>query len=482
MVLARCLAMLGDTAEAMRLSMAAVELSPTMSNMRWLGWLQAATGNHAQARTLLERVIALEDTQLPGVLDLASEEHRSAYAAAGWKTVSQYLSLASDDAEPTDSSGTRRAWELVIRRRGLNGEYLRFEREAALRGDQPELARNLRELAGVRADLARAITRNDASETDRLRQRRGELERLLASRLPVDSRRVWLGSVNAEKIVGALPTETTLIEFVRIAVTDFANLALGALVPASQSDPLHTKPRQRYLAFVADVDDNVAVRLVNLGPAEPIEKEIAALHAYLTSPAHGVSSSKNASDPGDALRKLLLDPLRDFLRPGRPLLIVTDGDISEIPLQVLPTGGGRRLIDDHLVSYVSSSREIVRWSATASRRPVSPPLILADPDYDLGGPSDITSPDSLHKLPGTLLEAQEIGRLLATEPLTGAAAAKIALEEARSPRIVHLATHGLFLPMQAPRRPGNYYETLHLLEVPGEGTFVTQADRVNLPR
>ncbi len=476
--LGHCLAVLGDTAEAIRLSQAAVELSPTMpGTMRWLGRLQAATGNRAQALATMDHVIAFEDARLPGVLDLASEEHRNAYAAALWQTVSEYLSLAGDDAAAAGSSVTRRAWELVIHRRGLNGEYLRFEREAALRGDRPELARYLRELADVRADLARAVTRSDTSEADRLRQRRSELERLLAGRLPVDSRGTWLGSIDAEKVVAALPAETTLIEFVRIAATDFANLALGTRAAVRQDDPLHTKPQQRYLAFVAGAGVSAAVRLVDLGPAEPIEQEIAALRAQLVSPVLGARSAGKASDRGDALRQLLIDPLRDFLRPGHRLLIVADGDIGQIPLQILPAGGGRRLIDDHLISYVSSSREIVRWSGRASRQPASPALILADPDYDRGGPADATSPGGLPRLPATLLEAQEIGRLLATEPLTGAAAAKIALEEARSPLVVHLATHGIFLPTQVPRGP----RTAYMVQVPGEGTFLVQADRGGHP-
>ena len=158
--LARCLAHTGETAEATRLSLAAAELSPTMTGIvRWLAWLQAATGDRAAALATLERVIALEDAQLPGVLDLASEEHRNAYAAALWQTVSQYLSLARDDP-----SRTRQAWELVMRRRALDGEYLRFERETALRGDRPDLARYLHELAEVRAGLARAITRDETSK------------------------------------------------------------------------------------------------------------------------------------------------------------------------------------------------------------------------------------------------------------------------------------------------------------------------------
>ena len=285
-------------------------------------------------------------------------------------------------------------------------------------------------------------------------------------------------------MVAALPAQTTLIEFVCIDAVDFANLALGTRVEASKDDPLHMKPRQRYLAFAVDsaavdsatvdsatdASDRAIPRLIDLGRSEPIEEETAVLRAHLTSPAW------STGDPGEELGRLLIDPLRDVLRPGQRLVIIPDGDIGQIPLQVLPSGTGRGLIDDHLISYISSSREITRWTAGASRRPASPALILADPDYDLGGPAGSASPGPLGRLPGTVLEAREIGSLLATQPLTGAAATKIALEEARSPVIVHLATHGLYLSARIPRPPGNYYKTLHAISVPGEGTFVAKAE------
>lgn len=84
-----------------------------------------------------------------------------------------YLTLATPD-------DGRRAWELVVRRLGLEAEYLRSERAAALRGSGSHI---LHELGTVRAQLARAVIAGDTAKAEPLRGRRYELEELLAGYL-----------------------------------------------------------------------------------------------------------------------------------------------------------------------------------------------------------------------------------------------------------------------------------------------------------
>ena len=103
----------------------------------------------------------------------ASEQRRSAFFARLWTTVNAYLTLATPD-------DGRRAWELVVRRMGLEAEYLRSERAAALRGSGSHI---LHELGTVRAQLARAVIAGDTAKAEPLRGRRDELEKLLAGYL-----------------------------------------------------------------------------------------------------------------------------------------------------------------------------------------------------------------------------------------------------------------------------------------------------------
>jgi len=52
------------------------------------------------------------------------------------------------------------------------------------------------------------------------------------------------------------------------------------------------------------------------------------------------------------------------------------------------------------------------------------------------------------RLPGTRVEGERIAAMLGVKALEGGSATKRSVENARSPRILHIATHGFFLPDQ----------------------------------
>jgi CHAT domain-containing protein len=129
------------------------------------------------------------------------------------------------------------------------------------------------------------------------------------------------------------------------------------------------------------------------------------------------------------------------------------------------------MIDDYPISYLSSARDLGRQSPPLA--PESDPLVMGDPDYDLTGvkPAQTVAP-----LPATGDEVREIGALLSVEPVVGRGAVKTLLQDQHSPRLIHLATHGLHLAVPEPPEPSDYYPVIRFVEVPGEGTFVTHAE------
>jgi CHAT domain-containing protein len=177
---------------------------------------------------------------------------------------------------------------------------------------------------------------------------------------------------------------------------------------------------------------------------------------------------------GAALREQLIDPLR---LQGQNLLIVAGGGLGLLPFQLLPLKSTGRLIDDYTISYLSAPRDLLRW-ATPPQRRAGPPLVIADPDYDLGSGQRGTAVASL---PSTAQEGTEVASLLGTKALTGADAVKLSVTAARSPVVVHLATHGFFLPGPEPVPASDDYETLYTVTVPGEGVFVAGAERAMQP-
>ena len=169
-------------------------------------------------------------------------------------------------------------------------------------------------------------------------------------------------------------------------------------------------------------------------------------------------------------------------------------------------GDGRRLLDAYAFSYVSAGRDVLRFAAAPLRQPTSP-IVIADPDFDLVGDTRASQqqsssfeapspprparglwsrllhrqggdrspgrndrkqqpppvgavPASAHsrssrdvsrsqlhfgRLPGTLIEGERIAAMLGVEPWIEGSALEARLKACRSPRILHLATHGFFL-------------------------------------
>jgi hypothetical protein len=179
--------------------------------------------------------------------------------------------------------------------------------------------------------------------------------------------------------------------------------------------------------------------------------------------------------------------------------------LTQLPFEVLPIADGRRLIDDYQISYLSCGRDVLRFGVAATGLH-GQPLVVADPDFDLdigGGPplpsiapnrrpsrpkvgyrSGLSwwneevlaartpqalrptdpvrfprrlSRDLTHtafhfgRLPGTRAEGQAIANLLGIPPWLDDIALEGRLKAiCRSPRILHLATHGFFLPDNRP--------------------------------
>ncbi len=132
---------------------------------------------------------------------------------------------------------------------------------------------------------------------------------------------------------------------------------------------------------------------------------------------------------------------------------------------MLPAGKGERLIDRYAISYVATGRNLLRFAEKTTGRSQRS-IVAADPDFDLAEPSprDTTvekTPTHWRKrfasacrLPGTADEGRRIARRLGVEPLLGADVNKRSILCLRSPRILHLATHGFFLdPRNAPVGP-----------------------------
>jgi len=135
--------------------------------------------------------------------------------------------------------------------------------------------------------------------------------------------------------------------------------------------------------------------------------------------------------------------------------------LNLVPFAALLDEQGRSVVERFRLAYVTSGRELV--AAGAPIRPDSDLLLVANPAYDrksaaVGSPGASRRSRNFQRsfdpLPGTEVEAKAIPPLVAgasdkKQVVVGANATESAVKSARSPRILHLATHGFFLEDEA---------------------------------
>jgi CHAT domain-containing protein/tetratricopeptide (TPR) repeat protein len=446
-------------------------------NLRNRAAIAVRRGRPGEALALLGQAAAIDDRLAWQVLSIGSESQRLAYLAGIQEGYHWFLSLVARYL-PDSPEAARAALDLVLRRKAVTTEALAVQREVVLEGRYPALRPKLEELLALRRQIAQktlagpgaegaAVHRQILAEWQTRKERR---EAALARQVPELNLQQRLQATDGKAVASVLPPGSALVEIVRYEPFDFEAVT-------TRGEP-RWRPA-RYLAFVLPAEQADQVKRIDLGEAATIERLVAAFRSGVTG-AEDQRAQRDVlmvddepvqaadTDDGAALRAAVFDPLAVTLGDRRRLLVAPDGELTRLPFEVLPTADGRRLIDDYQISYLGCGRDALRFGAAPVGQP-TPPVLAADPDFDLAhkGPSagqqevnggrrsrDLEG-GALHfpRLPGTRREGERVAELLGVRPwLDGDVLAK-PLKQVRSPRILHLATHGFFLSDQQ-RDPG----------------------------
>jgi CHAT domain-containing protein len=165
-------------------------------------------------------------------------------------------------------------------------------------------------------------------------------------------------------------------------------------------------------------------------------------------------------------------PVRALLGDARWIFLAPDGALALVPPGALMDEEGHWLIERFAFVDLTSGRDLLHFSRAPTRAP-SAPLLLGNPAFGpIGGmkatarAADAQADDvrgrrsvdmtmvQFGALPGTAAETLAIARLLPdARALLGEEATEAAVKRARGPRVLHLATHGFFLPDASAEHP-----------------------------
>jgi CHAT domain-containing protein len=262
--------------------------------------------------------------------------------------------------------------------------------------------------------------------------------------------RVRARPVTIEQVQKAIPDGTALVEFFSYQPFD-----VKAMTEAERFGPA------RYVAYVLQRAGKPL--FAELGEAGTIDADVAKLRLALADPSKG-----DVKAAARALDERVMRPVRKLLGNTRHVLVSPDGALNLVPFAALVDEGGKYLIESYSLSYLTSGRDLLRLQLGSESR--QPPLVLADPLFrqaqstraDSRGAGDDTGRRSgdmalmfFSPLAGTAAEAEALGGVLPrVRVLTQSAATESELKKASAPSILHIATHGFFLPDQQRKNPG----------------------------
>ncbi len=374
-------------------------------------------GTSVQTRFILREASYLPMDSRADLLGSLGNAHELIFSFPGFARVSAKLALS-----------TR------LNRQGLLAEIERRQAElAVLSGPQQQLRD---ELAAVINQLSSATLPPNQRQT--LRARQEQLEQQLYRLLP----ELKLRTIEIADVASALPARSALVELQKYQPFD------------GRKPREHRWGAPRYLALILKSDQSITA--IQLGPAAPIESAIQkALQA----------SSENTTDAKalwSRVSELVLKPLQPALAGSSQWFLSPDAELNRVPFAALPApqDPSKPLAQAIQLRLLTTGRELLRLQQPIKAATV--PVVMANPAFERNGrapgaanllasvaASQSRSADLAAKvwkpLPGSELEGQQVSAQLGTAPLTGEAASTRQLQQLKSPKVLHIASHGFFV-------------------------------------
>lgn len=438
------------------------EHAGTAESLEKLSLLHFALGRTALAVQLKERSSAIKDRDAMLSLAIGSEEQKRAVLEAQQRDTDKAISLHTR-AAAEDPRASRLALTAILRRKGR----VLFEQTSGFSMLREHLTKEdqllLDQLTKVQSELASKLLRASMdSHPEQARsdpgilgldERRRDIEAEISRRS--STFRAELQPVNVADVCNAIPEGAALVEIFRYW-------------------PLRARPilkdgfwdAPRYVAYVVRRDCKVS--WADLGEATAVEARVERLRRALARPA------LDPMAPARELDAVVMKPLRALLGETRWVFISPDGALNLIPFSALVDEDGRFLVEQYSFTYLTSGRDLVRLGTTTWPRQGA--TVFAGPDFDATpapqAPQDgralmdsarAVAPGELSSMTFTPLrgaaeEGHAVRQALTDARLhVGAEATEHALKGVRAPRVLHIATHGFFLP----RSDGGRLDGIH---------------------
>ncbi|MBA3455615.1 MAG: CHAT domain-containing protein [Deltaproteobacteria bacterium] len=407
------------------------------------------SGKIKQAEQMLRDSLEISERELSLVLKAGTEaDHAVYFSRNGYQ-----LDLAVDFGlgfAPKSPSAARLGLTTLLRRKGrvLDAAAASLATiRSKLSADDRKL---LDDLASARTQLAKLTVAGPtatgeadyAKEISKLEDEIHKLEIQVGKKSA--AYRVVSQAIELSAVQKLIPKDARLIEIVNFQPSD----------PKVVYQPKYIPLPRRYAAYiVGHTGDPV---FVDLGSAAAIDAAVEKFRTSLSDPA-----DTKAAANGRALHDLTMAKIIPKLGGATTILIAPDGTLNVVPFSALVDDKNEFLIKRFTFTYLTSGRDLLRLNVKTAAQGGG--VIFADPTFD-GAPvpkgdapktrgrrsADLASL-AWPALPGTGEEATEVEKTMRGMTIfRGAKATEGEVKRVHGPKILHLATHGFFLPDEPP--------------------------------
>ena len=417
------------------------------SSLNNLSAFYQSQGNSEGAISFLTQGLQIEERHLKINLGIGAESQKQSFLATIFATTDSTISLHLQ-AAPNNPEAAQLAFTTLLRRKGIILDTQTNSLQRLSQNLTPADRTQLEKLTETRSQLAtlyygglgKLTPEQYKTRTTELQAKATQLEADLNNRSAEFKQQTQ--SVTIEAIQSQIPTNTTLVELIRYKPYN------------SKAKPGDRYGNPHYAAYLLTKDGKIDA--IDLGEAAPIDQLAAKFRRLIQNPSIDIKPIARQLDA------ILMQPIRAKLAPNQHLLLSPDSYLNLIPFAALVDENNRYLLETTEISYLSSGRDLLHRNKTSPT--LQPSLILANPNYQtaISTPSQPQSEQRANQrsnqrttdlskfifspLPGTAEEATAIApKLSGATLLTEAQATETALKATRSPRILHIATHGFFL-------------------------------------
>ena len=414
----------------------------TTISLNNLAWIYVFLGRFKEAEPLLQRSNRAQVDWLRHELPRLPLEMR--ISLLNKQSDAPAITFALLDSYP---AAAPLALETRLNRQGLLAEIER--RQALLKSSSKQTRQLAEQLAVIGRQLSSVAL--SLSQREPLLEQRRQLEAKLYQLLPA----LKINPVSTAQVAAALNStapQGLLVEFQK-----YQPLGKDGKGQSAWGPP-------RYVALL--LRPIGSIRSIPLGDAGLIDAAVAEAVAASADPKRQAEAPERLA----AVSQLILKPLQAELSSVRELFVSPDGDLNRLPFAALPMASATSptLAEGVQLRLLTTGRELVRLQQPPPAG--KPTSLISNPDF---GPSEGTArvPQDLgttlrglgpwQPLPGTIAEAEELTPLLRPKTvISGRQATAVLVLQQKSPRILHIATHGFFLadqptPTQASPQSGS---------------------------